>query len=207
MIALRKGRALIGLIGAGMLVLLQSVGASAVTSDLINTNPTSVAIDAPAPGETQTWKMSVSNAADSALPLGLEITGSSDVLFSGATPMEISVKTLDGGTVVERVPVGKMLGKSLQLPELQVGKTYDLVGSVTLPREAGNSYQGASGNLKFRFVTSLDKPDVNPAPPYSGPNLANTGMNNLLPITIAAVALLVIGLGVVVLRRKSSSHE
>lgn len=207
MIALRRGRTLIALMGAGLLLLLQSVGASAVTSDLINATPTSVAIDAPAPGETQTWKMSVSNSVDSALPLGLEITGASNVLFSGATPMELSIKAADGVTVVERVPVGKVLGQSLQLPELQVGKTYDLVGSVTLPREAGNSYQGASGNLKFRFVTSLDKPAVTPVSPISGPNLANTGMNNLLPVGIAAVALLVLGLGFVLVRRKDSSHE
>lgn len=206
MIALRSGRTLIALLGAGLLVLLQAVGASAVTSDLINATPTAVAIDAPAPGETLTWKMSVTNSVDAPLPLGLEITGASDVLFSGATPMELSVKTLDGATVVERVPVGKVLGQSLQLPELQVGKSYDLVGAVTLPREAGNSYQGASGNLKFRFVTSLDKPGVSPAP-VTGPNLANTGMNNLLPVAIAAIALLVIGIGFVVIRRKSSSHE
>lgn len=206
MIALRGGRALIALLGAGLLILLQAVAASAVTSDLINSTPASVAVDAPAPGEVQTWKMSVSNSLDAPLPLGLEITGASDVLFSGATPMELSVRTLDGATVVERVPVGKVLGRSLQLPELQAGKTYDFVGALTLPREAGNSYQGASGNLKFRFVTSLDKPEVNLAPPITGPNLANTGMNNLLPVVIVAVALLVIGLGFVVVRRKSSSH-
>lgn len=207
MIALRSGRALVILLTALFMALVQAAGASATPADLIESTPTSVAIDAPAPGETQSWDMSVRNVVDSPLPLGLEISGQSDVLFSGPTPLELTVKTSDGATVVERVPVSQVLGKSLTLPQLQTGKSYDLVGTVTLPKAADNSYQGANGTLKFRFVTSLEGPAVKPATPAAGPGLAQTGLNNLVPVLMAAVVLLVIGLVLVVARRKNSAHE
>lgn len=207
MIALRSVRALVAVCAAAFLVLSQAVGASATTTDLINAASTTIAIEAPAPGESQSWNMSVNNAVDSPLPLGLEITGQSAVLFSGPAPMELTVKTPDGVTVVERVPVSQVLGKSLTLPELQSGKSYDLVGTVTLPRAADNSYQGANGTLKFRFVTSLEQPAVKPTAPATGPGLAQTGLNNLFPVLTAAAVLLVLGLGLVVARRKSSTHE
>lgn len=212
MIALHSGRALVIIVAAVFLTLVQAVGASAAPADLIESTPTSVAIDAPAPGESQSWNMSVRNVVDSPLPLGLEISGQSDVLFSGPTPVELSVKTSDGATVVERVAIGEVLGRSLALPELKGGASYNLIGTVTLPREAGNSYQGAGGTLKFRFVSSVDRPSVAPIDPVqntpaAGPGLAYTGLNNLLPVAAAAAALLAVGAGLLLIRRKNSAHE
>ncbi|MEZ2389925.1 LPXTG cell wall anchor domain-containing protein [bacterium RCC_150] len=207
MIGSRSIRALIAVIAAVFLGLVQSTGASAVASDLIDTAPTSLVIDAPAPGESQNWNMSVKNVAGSPVPLALEITGRSDVLFSGAAPMELTVNTPDGTAVVERIGVGEVLGRTIKLPELQAGASYNLVGTVTLPREADNSYQGASGNLKFHFVTSIDRPNVTPEKPGSGADLANTGLRNLIPVGVAAALLLALGFGLILVRRKKSAHE
>jgi len=212
MIALRSGRVLVILFTAVFLALVQAAGASAAPADLIESTPTSVAIDAPAPGETQSWNMSVRNVVDSPLPVGLEISGQSDVLFSGPTPIELTVKTSDGATVVERVPIGEVLGRSLTLPELKGGASYNLIGSVTLPREAGNAYQAAGGILKFRFVAMADRPGIVPSDPVpdkpvAGSSLAYTGLNNLLPVAAAAAALLAVGAGLLLTRRKNSAHE
>lgn len=212
MIALRSGRALVILLTAVFMALVQAGGASATPADLIESTPTSVAIDAPAPGETQSWNMSVRNVVDSPLPLGLEISGQSDVLFSGPTPIELTVKTPDGATVVERVPIGEVLGRSLALPELQGGASYNLIGTVTLPRAAGNAYQGAGGILKFRFISTADRPGVVPIDqvpdkPAAGPGLAYTGLNNLLPVVATAAVLLAVGAGFLLIRRKNPAHE
>lgn len=200
-------RVLMALAVAALLSMMQAVGALATTTDLIDSTPTSVAIDAPAPGESQKWNMSVRNVAGSSVPLGLEITGQSDVLFSGPAPLELTVRTIDGATVVERAPVQDVLGRSLRLPELAAGASYNLVGTVTLPREADNTYQGASGSLKFRFVTSIDRPDLRPQAPVAGPDLAYTGLGNLMPLAGAAALLLAIGFGLILVRRKKSVHE
>ncbi|MEV8149725.1 hypothetical protein AB0O52_16480 [Arthrobacter sp. NPDC080073] len=197
MIAPRSIRALIAVIAAVFLGLVQCAGASAVASDLIDTAPTAIVLDAPAPGESQVWNMSVKNVAGSPVPLSLEITGRSDVLFSGAAPMELTINTPDGTAVVERIRVGEVLGRTITLPELQAGASYSLVGTVTLPRVADNSYQGASGHLKFHFVSSIDRPNVTPDKPASGPDLANTGLRNLIPVGVAAAVLLAVGFGLI----------
>ncbi|MCA4134033.1 LPXTG cell wall anchor domain-containing protein [Arthrobacter sp. M4] len=206
MIALRSLRTLLAVIGVAVLTMIQAVGASAAP-DLIDAAPTAVAIDAPAPGEAHSWNMSVKNVAGQPVPLGLEITGHSNVLFTGPAPMELTVQTRDGVTVVNKVRVGDVLGRSMTLPELGAGASYDLIGTVTLPREADNSYQGASGNLKFRFVTSVDSPKVTPVSPVKGPDLASTGLGNVLPVAAAAAGLLALGFALILVRRKKSAHE
>jgi hypothetical protein len=207
MIPARSIRALTAVIAAVFLGLVQPAGASAIAADLIDAAPTSLVLDAPAPGESQNWDMSVKNLVDSPVPLALEISGRSDVLFSGAAPMELTVNTPDGTAVIERIRVGEVLGRTITLPELQAGASYNLVGTVTLPRSADNSYQGASGNLKFHFVTSIDRPNVTPDKPASGSDLANTGLGTLIPIGVAAALLLAVGLCLILVRRKKPAHE
>jgi hypothetical protein len=196
-------------IAALALVLFASTtsSAGAATSDLIDASPDSVAADVPAPGHHTTWTMSATNVSDSAIQVGLLVFGESDQLFSGATPLTVTVADSNGSTLIEATTVGELVDRSTALGSLQAGESMTVTGSVALPRSAGNEYVGADGTLTFRFVATQDETEAElattaPGGAGSSGNLAVTGASILGVLMIVGI-LLVVGSGL----RKSQSRK
>jgi len=187
----RARRGVLVALGIAFAVLATSTPAHA-QDDLIDATPVSVTLDAPGPGHTTTWSMSVTNVSTISVPLSLRITGDAVPLFSGDTPLQITVRDRAGSLVIPPTPASSLLGGLLRLPALPAGSTYELDGAATLPRSADNSYQGLSGEMLFRFVAT------DPSAP-----LAQTGgelMTHLVPIAVIGA---VGGVSLVTLRRKA----
>lgn len=160
--------------------------------DLIDTAPVSVVFDTPGPGHTTRWDMSVTNVSAVSVPLSLRITGDVVPLFTGQTPLLITVRDASDNLVVAATPAIELLDGLVALPALPAGSTYELKGEATLPRAADNSYQGLGGELVFRFVAT------DPRTP-----LAQTGGDLLTPLIPIAVLATAGGLLLLLLRRKA----
>lgn len=198
---------LAGLAGAALLLVQGPVATAA--DDLIDATPARVAIEAPAPGHSQEWQMSVVSVTDSAVPLQVRVEGAADRLFSGDHPLLLRIAE-PGGRVLVEGPVADVLGRTVPLDPLPAGATYTLVGSVTLPAEAGNDYQGADGSLTVRFTATADS--VADDPPADDPAaddswdgaLATTGAT-VGWVALAGLVLLAGGTTFLLLRRKSQA--
>ncbi|RKS90178.1 hypothetical protein DEU37_1498 [Microbacterium sp. AG790] len=178
-------------LGIAVAVIASSTPAHA-QDDLIDATPVSVTLDTPGPGHTTTWSMSVTNVSTVSVPLSLRITGDAVPLFSGDTPLQITVRDAAGNLVIPATSAFSLLDALLRLPALPAGSTYELEGAATLPPSADNSYQGLGGELLFRFVAT------DPRTP-----LAQTGgeLTTLL-VPVAAIAAAA-GISLVILRRKA----
>jgi len=197
------------LIGTALLI-LPATSASAEPADLIDADPVAVTVQAPAPGETQSFDLAVTSVTDTTVPLVLTVVGSSGGLLSGPTPVEITLTDDDGTRVLEPTRADELLGATLDVPDLAAGAGYHLTGSVTLPSAAGNEYQGADGRVVFRFQVETDSPitstvDPSPAPGASAPSgLATTGATVAAAVTAVAV-LVMTGTWLLAARRRRNS--
>lgn len=198
------------LLAAAAFVLTQATTAYAASEQAHGPKATMVSIDAPAPGHEQTWDMEVRNTTAAVMPLALEVKGDDAALFSGTNALELTVTTAGGAPVLESTPVEKVLGQTFALPDLPPGQTLELKGTVKLPRAADNSYQGLSGKLKFSFVTMAN---VGPTSPpannnsEANPPLASTGASGLPVVLAGAGVFVLLGIALVLLRRKQASHD
>lgn len=158
-------------VGAGALSMLLpgAMAAAAAPGDLIDSTPAVVVLEVPAPGESVDWSMSVTNLTDGSLPLSLEILGAGEEpLFAGEHGLRLSVAESGGRILVHSTSVADLLDEPMTLSALAAGSTYELRGSVSLPREADNRYQGMSGTLTLRFATSASEPTPDPTLPVTG---------------------------------------
>ncbi|WP_028707467.1 hypothetical protein [Propionicicella superfundia] len=187
-----------------VLTVLAPVAAQGAPTDLIDSTPATVVLSVPAPGETREWEMSVRNLTDGDLPLSLQVLGDGgQVLFTGPTPLELTVRDASG-VLIDAAPVGGLLDSAVELPRLPAGATYSLSGSVELPAEADNRYQGVSGSLTLRFVTSVDTPSE---APHQGPgHLAFTGANVGVALIVLAAALILAGI-ILTVRSRAKGTE
>lgn len=205
----RAHRAGAGTVLAAALLVLPAASASAEPADLIEARTTAVSLHAPAPGESQTFDLSVTSVTDTTVPLVLTVAGQSGGLLSGPTPVEVALVDDAGGPVLAPSRADKLLGTRLDLPDLAAGAGYHLTGTVTLPADAGDEYQGATGQVVFRFQVATDSPatsDPAPAPgAATSSGLATTGAT--VAAAVAAVAVLVTtGAWLLAARRRRSSH-
>jgi LPXTG-motif cell wall-anchored protein len=185
-------------VGLGAMMLLSFTPLAAQASaDLIDATPARVSIVAPAPGETQSWDMSVRNLTDQSLPLQLHTDGESEALFSGAHPLTIEIQESVSGTIVYAGSVSELLGTHLYLENLPARDDYALVGRVTLPLEAGNEYQEADGRLTFTFATITET--------AADESLATTGGTLSTGLLVVGGGLLVMGVIAVAMRKKEKS--
>ncbi|MHA3684882.1 hypothetical protein ACXR2W_11580 [Leucobacter sp. HY1908] len=172
-----------------------STPALAQDSDLISVSPASSHISMPAPGHTETWSTEVRNVAKHPVDVDLSTVNELDeVLRSGSTPARITIVDSAGRTLLDDLSVTQLQPQIPVLGQLDPGESISLTGTVSLPAEAGNEYQGASGNLQFTFVAQTsDTHGVTDA-------LAETGA----PLAAAGIAAaLLIGTGAVIMRRKT----
>ncbi len=193
------GRILAAIVAGILLVLPVAVPAQA-TDSVIDAAPEIASVEAPAPGHSSTWSMSVTNRTDRRLPVGLVVQGADGLLTSGPAPLLVSVSSSDGGQVIDATPAGELLPATVELEPLAPGETRELRGEATLPRAADDRYQGADGRLTFRFTALAG----DPAPGAS--TLRRTG-GDLMGGAALLGALLVSGTALVIIgRRRRSQH-
>lgn len=170
---------------AGLLLAPAPAAVAAPSADLIEATPAQVRVRTPAPGHAEEWRMSVVSRTDGPVALALRVDGASDGLFTGAHPLELRLAE-PGGRVLLEAPVADVLGGRVPLDDLPAGAAYELVGTVTLPEDAGNEYQRASGALTVRFTATAD----DPAPGPGSGVLAVTGSTagRLALIALAGIA-------------------
>ncbi|MDQ1129965.1 hypothetical protein [Microbacterium sp. SORGH_AS_0888] len=171
-------------------VAVASLGAPApvladTPADLITATPASIAVDAPAPGQSRSWDIDVDNLTSDVVTLDLALAGRADVLFGGPTPLHLTIAEKESGTVLVTGSTADLLDRTFDLPDLSGAERYRLVGTVTLPAEAGDAYQAQAGRLDLRFVATRPEP----AAPGM---LAITG--GLLAPALVAAALAAVGL-------------
>ncbi|MFC6356467.1 LPXTG cell wall anchor domain-containing protein [Luethyella okanaganae] len=180
------------LVALPLIFLTGTAPADATTSaNLIDATPDAVTLAVPAPGESASWSMTVDNTSGRALPLRLAVSGSSNALFAGANPLLLSAVDGGGRHVYDAVPVGELLGTATELNGLNMGESYVLTGTVSLPLAAGNEYQNAGGTITLRFSTEANGPST---------PLASTGAE-ALPLVALAVGILALGGALIVVSR------
>lgn len=181
---------------------------AAPTGTLIEATPAAIQLDVPAPGQTYTWDMAVRSVSDSPVILSVATTGESEKLFSGPTPLVITLKDKDGDTVVGPMAAGELIGSSQSLPDLGPRQSYQLTGHATLPRDAGNEYQNAGGRLTLRFTAtdaaSTTDGAVTPPGGRSGSILASTGSTVVLGFVLIATTLTGAGLLLITKRKRGA---
>lgn len=204
----RAGRTAASTVLGTALLLIPATSASAEPADLVEADPVAVSIQAPAPGETQTFDLTVRSVTDTAVPLVLTVAGTSGGLLSGPTPVEITLTDDAGDPVLEPTPADVLLGSTLDLPELAAGAGYHLTGSVTLPLAAGDEYQGADGQVVFQIQAATDSPTTGTASTTPGAatpsRLATTGAT-VAGAVAALAALVTTGAWLLAARRRRSS--
>lgn len=205
----RSLRSAAGALAAGAFLLIPAVPAHAETADLIDADPVEVVIESPAPGESRSFDLSVLSTTDTTVPIGLTVVDQSGALVAGPTPVEITLTDDAGQTVLESTRADDLLGRTLDLPDLSAGASYHLAGTVTLPVDAGNSYQGADGQIVFRFQASAEPPAGEPSAPALTEavtsRLATTGAT-VLGAVVAGAVLLAAGWAMLATRRRRDTH-
>ncbi len=184
---------------AGILLALAVAVPAHATDSVIEAAPAIVTVEAPAPGHSSTWSMSVTNSTDRSVPVGLVVQGADGLLTTGPTPLLVTVSS-SGGQVIEATPAGDLLDSTVALEELAPGETRVLRGEAALPGEADDRYQGADGRLTFRF-TALGGDPASGASTLSRTGADLVGSAALLgALLISGTALIIIG------RRRRSQH-
>ncbi|QTX03322.1 hypothetical protein [Agromyces archimandritae] len=141
-------------IAAGMCL---SPTASVAADGLIDAAPDVVEVTVPTPGEAVRWEMEARNLAAVSLPLSLVVSGVGSHLFDGPYPLELEVYETATGATVYRGVAAEAVDTLLELSPVPAGERTVLTGVVSLPADAGNEYQEASGTLSFEFRTRIDE--------------------------------------------------
>lgn len=183
--------------------------------DLIEVAPETVHIEAPAPGHSSSWAVTVSNVSDHTLPLWIEVSGSESELLSGDNPLELELNDSDGDTIVSRQPLRLTENNLFELPPLSPRETTTFHGVVSLPREAGNEYQGLSAEISIS-ITTQDKVHSDPEPgtpttssEVPNGNLSQTGVDAIKMLGMSVLAI-IFGLLFLVMHSKKKrvqNHE
>ncbi|WP_157555709.1 hypothetical protein [Microbacterium hominis] len=197
----RRRRALPAFVVAGLLGLIaagSSASGAAASSPLIDATPATVTIEAPAPGEEQSWQMAVRNVSGGEISLSVRIEGEAERLFSGPEPLRLRLSDTSTGVAVVAAAAGDAVGTSVELPALAAGETYRLDGLVALRIEAGDEYQNAGGTLTFRFDAQAAEAQPD--------RLATTGGVWASGVLVAAALALAIGILLLARRRRDREN-
>ncbi len=186
-------------VAAGLISALLATPAFATESDLIDATPAETAVVAPPPGGTESWQLEVRNVSSQRVPLTLDIAGQSDRLYSGETPLQLEIVD-SSGVVILSQSTTEALGSTIELDGLDAGDTRRYTARVSLPAEADNAYQGASGVLELRFVAQGD--DTSSASSGSTATLARTGGDGLRLLGLFTASAFAIAIGLVFTRRR-----
>lgn len=149
-------------------VVVLVTGASSASARGLDVTPERVELTVPAPGETRGWTSTATNLGTEAVSLYLVVTDVTGVAAEGPHPVRLSVQDGSGAQVLAESALPEIGSEPVLLGTVVPSEAISLHGSVSLPREAGNEYQGAGASLVLNLVT-LD------AVPEAGGGLAMTG--------------------------------
>ncbi|UTX53807.1 hypothetical protein [Leucobacter aridicollis] len=187
---------------AGALTLIGQAAAGAVTPrdpELFVLEERVITVEAPAPGEHSDWAFNVGNATGNEAEVFVRLSDAEGPLFAGADPGEVAIG-VDSGSPVLAGPVQDLVGDAhVPLAVLPAAGELRVTGEISLPRAAGNEYQGASG--KFTIEIASARQEVGPG----GGSVAETGGTSPWVWGVAAAALT--AGGILVARRARSQAE
>jgi hypothetical protein len=174
-------------------------GASAAIADTADETPATVtSVTVPAPGHSSSWNMRLTNPGSSPATAAVTILAEDGQLLTGQhAPRLALVDAASGRTILRDVPLAELGDTSLPVATVNAADTLDMTATISMPREAGNEYQGQSQSVTFRFTTV--------AASFEDPLLASTGMAAMLPLAIALL-LVLFGFLALVLRRKKRAE-
>jgi hypothetical protein len=121
-----------------------------------------------APGDVRTGYIDVSNIGDTAGTFALGAIGLTPTAL--AHKLDLEVRDVSAGRTPTVVYSGKLAALStVALGEMAQGEAHRYRFSVSLPTDAGDSYQGASSAVTFLWSATAPDPDVTPTSPTPTP--------------------------------------
>jgi hypothetical protein len=123
-----------------------------------------------APGDVRTGYIDVTNIGDMAGTFALRAIGLTPTPL--ARELELDVRDVTAGRTARVVYSGKLASlSSVALGDMAQGEAHRYRFSVSLPSEAGDSYQGASSAVTFLWSATAPEPAATPpapTPPATG---------------------------------------
>jgi hypothetical protein len=114
-----------------------------------------------APGDVRTGYISVTNIGDISGSFALGAAGLSDTPLS--RELDLDVQDVTPGRAATQVYAGKLASlSSVALGDMAQGEAHRYRFSVSLPADAGNSYQGASSAVTFMWSATGPDPGIDP---------------------------------------------
>ena len=121
-----------------------------------------------APGDVRTGYIDVTNIGDTAGTFALASAGLIPTPL--AHELDLEVRDVSAGRTATVVYSGKLASlSSVALGDMAQGEAHRYRFSVSLPADAGDSYQGASSAVTFLWSATAPEPSVTPTPPTATP--------------------------------------
>ena len=120
-----------------------------------------------APGDVRTGDIDVTNIGDTSGTFALGATGLIPTPL--AHELDLEVRDVSAGRAPTVVYSGKLASlSSVALGDMAQGEAHRYRFSVSLPADAGDSYQGASSAVTFLWSATAPEPSVTPTPTPTG---------------------------------------
>ena len=120
-----------------------------------------------APGDVRTGDIDVTNIGDTSGTFALGATGLTPTPL--AHELDLEVRDVSAGRAPTVVYSGKLASlSSVALGDMAQGEAHRYRFSVSLPADAGDSYQGASSAVTFLWSATAPEPSVTPTPTPTG---------------------------------------
>jgi hypothetical protein len=120
-----------------------------------------------APGDVRAGYIDVTNIGDTSGTFALGATGLTPTPL--AYELDLEVRDVSAGRAPTVVYSGKLASlSSVALGDMAQGEAHRYRFSVSLPADAGDSYQGASSAVTFLWSATAPEPSVTPTPTPTG---------------------------------------
>lgn len=190
----------LAVLGALTLSLGTAAAPSPHPDDLYVIETRIVEVDAPAPGETRHWSVTVDSSDDDVRDIFVRMSAAEGPLFAGDHPAEITVNEKGGKAILQGPGRTVVSDTHTEFASFTQGSPVEIEGHLTLPREAGNEYQGASGTLTLELAATRDEPGDDP-----NTGIAATGSGSWW--LLGAGAAVAIAAGVTLVARRTQNRR
>lgn len=182
---------------------LTSTAPAAADEPLLSVDAAPLVVPVPAPGHSADWSLRATNVSSHPVAVSAVVSGVSGGVLAGAHPLQLAVDAPDGTPLA--VPSAGSTAAATSIGTVAPGATIEVRGHSTLPRDAGDEYQGLGGRLTVRLIGQDLGGTATPASPGEGA-LAHTGLT-VAAVAVAAAALLGAGLLLLLARRRRRSRD